>query len=153
MPDVFISYSAKDEELAQVIHGHLQLQKLEVFMASISLNHGEHWTPQIIEALRKSEWVFLLASKNALMSPNVQQEMGGAIFGKKKLVPIMWDVDPTDLPKWIADFQGLALNGSTMEQINLRVSALAEKVRASKINGQVVAGIVVAALFFLASKG
>ena len=152
MPDVFISYSAKDENLAQFVRSHLIAQGLDVFLASISLNAGEHWTPQIFEALRGSEWVFLLASKNALASPNVQQEMGGAIFGKKKLVPIMWDVQPNDLPRWVSDYQGLVLTGATMENINLQVSQLAAQVKAKKVNGQLVAGAVFAGLLFLLSK-
>lgn len=84
MPDVFISYSAKDENLAQFVREHLRRQELDAFLASVSLNSGEKWRPQIIEALRNSEWVFLLVSKNALASPNVQQEVGGAIFQKNK---------------------------------------------------------------------
>jgi hypothetical protein len=153
MPDVFISYSVKDESLAKTIYEHLKVQKLDVFLAPINLQLGQHWTPQIMEALRKSDWVFLLASKNALASPNVQQEVGGAIFGKKKLVPIMWDVGPADLPKWIADFQGLTLMGLTMEEINAHVIALAEKVKASKTNGQIAAGIFFAVLLAIASNG
>lgn len=152
MPDVFISYSAKDENLAQFVLSHLVAQDLNVFLASISLNTGEHWTPQIIEALRTSEWVFLLASKNALASPNVQQEVGGAIFGKKRLVPIMWDVQPSDLPRWVSDYQGLILTGTTMENINLQVSQLAANVKANKVQGQLVAGAVFAGLLFLLAK-
>jgi len=152
MPDVFISYSAKDEELAQFVRNHLLKEDLNVFLASISLNVGEHWTPQIIEALRASEWVFLLASKNALASPNVQQEIGGAIFGKKKIVPIMWDVQPSDLPRWVSDYQGLILAGATLENINLQVSQLAAQVKANKVMGQLVAGAVFAGLLFLLSK-
>lgn len=152
MPDVFISYSVKDESLAQFVRSHLVAQGLDVFLASISLNAGEHWTPQIIEALRTSEWVFLLASKNALASSNVQQEVGGAIFGKKKLVPIMWDVKPSDLPRWVGDYQGLVLTGTTMENINLQVSQLAANVKANKVKGQLVAGAVFAGLLYLLSK-
>lgn len=152
MPDVFISYSAKDENLAQFVRSHLVSQELDVFLASISLNTGEHWTPQIIESLRASEWVFLLASKNALASPNVQQEVGGAIFGKKKLVPIMWDVQPSDLPRWVGDYQGLVLTGATMENINIQVSQLAANVKASKVKGQLVAGAVFAGLLLLLAK-
>ncbi len=152
MPDVFISYSAKDEGLAQFVREHLVRKELDVFLASISLKTGEHWTPQIIEALRNSDWVFLLASKNALASPNVQQEVGGALFGKKKLVPIMWDVQPHDLPRWVADFQGLILTGTTMENINHQVSQLAEKVKADKVKGQLVAGVVFAGLLYLLAK-
>ncbi len=152
MPDVFISYSVKDEDLAQFVCQHLVTQQLDVFLASISLTAGEHWTPKIVEALNKSEWVFLLASKNALASPNVQQEVGAAIFSRKKLVPIMWDVQPSDLPRWIGDYQGLVLTGATMENINLQMSQLAANVKANKVKGQLVAGAVVSGLLWLLSK-
>lgn len=152
MSDVFISYSVKDENLAQFVRSHLVAQGLDVFLASISLDIGEHWTPQIIEALRNSEWVFFLASKNALASPNVQQEIGGAIFGKKKLVPIMWDVQPNDLPRWVSDFQGLVLTGRTMDDINHQVAQLAANVKANKVKGQLVAGAVFAGLLWLLAK-
>ena len=42
MPDVFISYSAKDEGLAQFVREHLVRKELDVFLASISLKTGEH---------------------------------------------------------------------------------------------------------------
>lgn len=153
MPDVFISYSVKDEDLAQFVRSHLVAQGLDVFLASISLTLGERWTPKIIEALRSSEWVFLLASKNALASPNVHLEVGGAIFGKKKLVPIMWDVQPSELPNWVSDFQGLILTGATLENINLQVAQLAANVKESKVKGQLVAGAVFAGLLWLLSRG
>jgi len=152
MPDVFISYSVKDEELAQFVRTHLLRHELNVFLASISLNPGVHWSPQIIEALRASEWVFLLASKNALASPNVQQEVGGAVFGKKKLVPIMWGVEPRDLPPWVSAYQGLNLSGATLETINAKMSQLAAHVKSDKQKGQLVAGAVFAGLLFLLAK-
>jgi TIR domain len=152
MSDVFISYSVKDEELAQFVRSHLVAQGLNVFLASISLKHGERWTPKIIDQLRSSEWVCLLASKNALASPNVQLEVGGAIFGKKKLVPIMWDVQPSELPRWVSDFQGLILTGATLENINLQVAQLAANIKQSKVKGQLVAGAVFAGILWLLSK-
>lgn len=150
--DVFISYSSRDEELAKFVLQHLLNRKLKVFLASVSLHPGEHWTPQIVEALRCSEWVFLLASKSALASPYVHHEIGGAIFGKKKLVPILWDMRPEDVPRWIADYQSLVLTGATMEDINRQVGALAEQVKASKEKAQLVAGAVFAGLLFLLAK-
>jgi TIR domain len=152
MNDIFISYSAKDEELAQFVKNHLEAQNLSVFLASISLKPGERWTPQIIENLRKSEWVILLASKNALESSNVQLEVGGAIFGKKKLVPIMWDVQPAELPRWISDYQGIILADATLESINAQVAALAANIKESKVNGQLIAGAVFAGLLLLLSR-
>jgi len=106
-----------------------------------------------MDALRNSDWVFLLATKAALASPNVQQEIGGAIFGKKKLVPIMWDIEPGELPRWIADFQGLVLKSSTIEDIGRQVTQLAEKVKADKLNGLAIAGVLITALLVLGSRG
>lgn len=150
MPDIFISYSVKDEEFATLVRKHLSAHDLNVFFAPISLTAGEHWTPQIIEALNGSEWVFLLASKNALASPSVQQEVGGAIFAKKKLVPIMWDIQPSELPRWVSDHQGLVLTGNSMENINAQMSELASKVKASKVNGLLVAAAALVGLLMLA---
>lgn len=152
MPDVFISYSVKDEELAQFVNSHLAVHGLSVFLASISIMPGERWTPFIMEQLRTSDWVFLLASKNALASANVQLEVGGAIFGNKKLVPIMWDVLPDDLPRWISDYQGLLLAGATVENINLQIAQLASNVKAKKVKGQLVAGAMLAGLFYLFTR-
>ena len=86
MSDVFISYSVKDEDVAQFLYAKLVEKGLTVFLASIGLKTGEQWSPQIVKALRASNCVCFLASKNALESDNVKLELGGAIFGKKSLV-------------------------------------------------------------------
>lgn len=152
MPDIFISYSVEDEELARFIKQHCENHKLDVFLASISLHKGEHWTPQIKKALQNSKWVFLLASKAALASPNVRMEIGGAIFSEKKLVPIMWDVEPKDLERWISDYQGVLLKGATMDNVALQISQLAAQIKSEKEMGLLVAGAAILGLLYLAAK-
>jgi hypothetical protein len=152
MPDVFISYSVQDEKLARFVRDHLLQQKLNVFLASISLELGHKWTPQIFKALKDSEWVFFLASKSALASNNVQQELGAALITEKKIVPIMWDIEPSHLPVWIGQYQGLCLNGQSMENIQAQVAALSAKVKADKVQGMWVAGAMLAGLFYVLSK-
>ncbi len=127
MPDVFISYSVQDEKVARFVRDHLLHQKLNVFLASISLEPGHKWTPQIFSALKSTKWVFFLASESALKSHNVQQELGAALITEKKIVPIMWDIDPEQLPPWIAQYQGLCLKGQSMENIQSQVAALSGK--------------------------
>lgn len=99
-----------------------------------------------MEALQNSEWFFLLASKNALASVNVLQEVGGALSHKKKFVPIMWDVPPNELPRWMADYQGLVVTNTDLESIDQQVAKLAAKVKASKENAQLVAAVVLLGL-------
>ncbi|MES2979777.1 MAG: toll/interleukin-1 receptor domain-containing protein [Pseudomonadota bacterium] len=147
MPDVFISYSTKDEELAQFVRQHLEAQKLSVFIASLSLVAGERWTPKIISELKGSQWVVLLATKDALASASVQMEAGAAIFGEKKVVPIMWNVKPEEVPRWISDYQGILLSDSTMEHLATQVSQLAAKIKANKDTGLLVVLAILAGLF------
>jgi len=152
MPEVFISYSIEDEKFARYVKDHLLSQDLEVFLASISLDKGKKWTPQIFDALKNSEWVFFLASKSALMSSNVQHELGAALITEKKIVPIMWDVEPCDLPIWISEYQGLCLKDTTMENIKEQVSSLAAKVKADKVKGFWVAAALLGGAFLLLSR-
>ncbi len=152
MPDVFISYSTNDEKLAQFVRRHLIDEQLDVFLASISLKPGKRWTPQILSALKSSEWVFFLASKDAIESNYVQQELGAALITEKKIVPIMWNVAPGQLPGWISHYQGLNLNEATLETITAKIAALAKEVKADKVKGQLVAGALFAGLLYLLSK-
>ena len=46
MSDVFISYSTKDQKLADSIFSHLTAERLNVFMASISLKLGKSWSEE-----------------------------------------------------------------------------------------------------------
>ncbi len=147
MTDVFISYSVKDEELAKFVHSHLIAKGLSVFLASISLAPGERWTQKIIDEMRSSEWVCLLASKSALASPNVQLEVGGAIFSKKKLVSLMWDIQPAELPRWISDFQGIILTEKSRDDINQEIEKLAIDIKQKKVNGQLLVAAVIAGLW------
>jgi len=152
MPDIFISYSVKDEKLAQFVKDHCEKQSLRVFLSSISLNEGIHWTPQVKAAHRNSKWVFFLASKAALDSQSVQMEIGGAVFSTKFLVPIMWDVEPEELPRWVSDYQGIQLKGASIENINQKMTQLASAVKAKKANGNLVVGAVVLGLLYLFAK-
>lgn len=96
--------------------------------------------------------MFFLASKSALTSSNVQHELGAALITEKKIVPIMWDVEPSDLPVWISEYQGLCLKDTTMENIKEQVSSLAAKVKADKVKGFWVAAALLGGAFLLLSR-
>lgn len=93
-----------------------------------------------------------LASENALKSSNVQQELGAALISEKKIVPIMWDIDPSQLPVWVGQYQGLCLKGQSMENIQQQVASLSAKVKANKVRGVWVAGAMLAGIFYVLSS-
>jgi hypothetical protein len=152
MPDIFISFSSADERLARFLHEHLVEEKIDAFLANVSVKPGEKWSPAIINALKASNWVLFLASRAACASPWVQQELGGALVMNKKVLPVIWDIPPKDLPGWIQQFQALNLAGATVEDARLRMTEIANQIKSDKTQGLVAVGLLLAALLAFGSK-
>jgi hypothetical protein len=153
MPDVFISYSTTDADFSNYVCSVLRNQKLNVFMAPISLEPGRDWTNDIHEALRSSKWVIFLASKKAVKSEFVLQEIGSAIVGKKILIPIVWEIPPHELPGWAKDYQAIDITNDKPVEMASKIASLAIKLRTKKRNGMLIAGALVSGLFLLAAFG
>ncbi|MEK6281980.1 MAG: toll/interleukin-1 receptor domain-containing protein [Acidobacteriota bacterium] len=151
MPECFISYSNQDESLAGLVHSELSRHGITAFMASASLVPGQHWSPEVLNNLRSSEWVILLASRAACSSVFVNQEIGGALLASKKLVPIVWDMSPTELPGWAREIQAVDLRGSTMIELQNQVSAIAGRIRQEKTRGLLILGGIILAFFAFGS--
>ena len=152
MPDCFVSYSSKDEPFALAVKRDLEAHGLDVFMAGISLAPGENWTERIQASLTQSTWVIFLASRKACASPYVQQEIGAAVNRKKTLIPVVWEMAPSEMPGWANQVQALDIRGQTAEQIRARVVALAQSMKASKDKSFLVAAALGTAFFVLASR-
>jgi hypothetical protein len=132
MPDCFISFSSREEPIARQVHSVLTSQNVDVFLAPLSLRAGDQWSEEIKRKLRDSSWVLFLASEAACQSPYAQQEIGMAIALSKKVVPIIWDMSPSDLPDWLKDVQAVDLRGLTLENVNDRLAAIAKGIYTEK---------------------
>jgi hypothetical protein len=146
MADVFISHSATDLPLVEFLHRHLTQEGLSVYLASVSMPPGERWMPHIMDNLRGSTWVLCLASRAACASPWVMQEMGAAVAGNKKLVPIIWDQPPDSLPGWMKQYQTVNLAGASQQDAVAAFGRIAETIKAEKQKGLVILGLLVAGL-------
>jgi hypothetical protein len=153
MPDCFITYASGDEELATWVTQYLKSRGPSVFMARLSLRPGEDWTETIWNNLRASQWIIFLASRQACSSAYVQQEVGGALFGGKTLVPVVWNMDPSELPGWAGCFQALDLRGLSVDGIVQQIERIAVAIHGSKQKGALIVGGIIAALLLLASAG
>lgn len=146
MADVFISHAAEDLPFAEFLHRHLTQEGLSVYLASVSMPPGERWMPHIMDNLRSSTWVLCLASRSACASPWVMQEMGAAIAGNKKLVPIIWDQPPDTLPGWMKQYQAVNLAGQRQDEAMTAIGRIADTIKAEKQKGLVILGLLVAGL-------
>ena len=145
MPDVFISHASEDQDAASFIHNQLQSEGITSFLASVSVPIGERWSPSVISQLKSSKWVIFLASKSACASAYVQQEVGMAVYDNKNIVPIIWDIEPSELPGWAGNFQAVDLRTKTMPQAKIIFSAIAERIKADRLKGLLVLGAIVTA--------
>lgn len=142
---VFISYSVQDEDIARRLHEALTHVGVETFLAGISLEPGSNWTQEIFKALRSSEWVFFVASHAACQSHTVQQELGASLIQQKRIIPILIDIAPHELPGWVGQHQAIDARGNS-ENLNRTIQAIGEKVRDKKFWTGVILGGIAAAL-------
>jgi hypothetical protein len=98
MPDVFVSYSGHDEELASFVKNELARHGIAAFAACADLRAGDKWSSVIRANLASSNWVVVLASRAAANSAYVNQEIGGALASGKALVPIVMTVRISAVP-------------------------------------------------------
>jgi hypothetical protein len=153
MPDCFISYCSNDAEFATAVYQDLTAHGLDVFMAGISLQPGDRWSAEIHRALANSKWVIFLASKAACDSKYVEQEIGGALLTKKDLIPVVWDMNPAELPGWTNQIHALDVRRQSPEQIQMHIQALARRLKSSKDKGFLIGAGLVVGFFWLMSRG
>ena len=101
--------------------------------------------------LQASNWVLVLCSGAACTSAFVNQEVGGALATSKHLVPIVWDINPSELPGWLSQFQVLDLRNSTLPYLKQQVAAIADQIKQEKAQGWAILGAL-ALLILLGSK-
>jgi hypothetical protein len=143
MPDVFISYSAKDSQMAQSLFTVLRIAGIQPFLAEISVTPGQRWKDEILRNLRASTWFLFLATPNAVASDAVKHEIGGALALNKNLVSILVGISPSQLPDWIKDRQ--AVDSSDPERFRAFLEGLGKKIRSEKA---LTAALVVALVLF-----
>ena len=152
MADVFISYSTADEDKAKGIYDLFVGEQLSVFMASISLEPGSEWSKEIRRNLDASDCLVFLASHASRNSPFAQQEIGMAHNAGKHIVPIMLDIDPSQLPGWTSELQATDFRSTSPEQAKQKIAAIAAIIRWNKTKVWIALGILAVGIFAL-SKG
>jgi hypothetical protein len=148
MADIFISHASDDQQFAEFMYRHLTAEGFSVYLATFAIKLGEKWKPNILENLKSSNWVLCLASRSACASPWVMQEMGFAIGTNKKLIPILWDQSPNELPAWMQEYQAVDL-GRSEATVRAAIECISASIKADKQNGFLIAGLLAAAFFFV----
>ena len=115
-PIVFISHIHEDEGCANAVEQVLRkslLGALEVFNSSNrrSISVGDPWRDRIIETLKRSATVLVLASPESVSSPWVNFETGGAWIAGTRVIPsCIKGMKPESLPAPLSHLQAVSLD-------------------------------------------
>jgi hypothetical protein len=94
-PDVFISYSSKDVELAREVRTSLEEVGIECWMADDDILPSEIYGKAIIKAINTSRLMLLIFTANANSSRHVESEIDRA-YNKHKPI-VMLRIEQVDL--------------------------------------------------------
>lgn len=91
---IFVSYSRRDIEKAQIVHDALQNAGHDVWRDMSNIPGGGSWDVEIEQALRRADVVIVLMSHPARESTWVRIETGFARSLNKQVIPLM--LEPTE---------------------------------------------------------
>ena len=86
-PFVFISYSTKDTDSANLVHSYLEGNGINCWIASRNIEGGESFAVQIVDAIEDCAVFVMITSENSNDSDHVSNELSLAFSGKKKIIP------------------------------------------------------------------
>lgn len=88
----------------------------------------------------------------SLRFAHIQKELGAAIATNKTVIPVIWDITPSELPGWISQYQALNIASKSVTEVQADVSAIAKRIRAKKTDGLALIGLIIAGLVAAKSK-
>lgn len=89
---VFISYSRKDEALAQKVVDSLEEAGLNAWYDKREIMPGDNWAEKIAQGLKESDAMVVLLTPHALESDSVRWDIDYALSEKafnKRLIPVL----------------------------------------------------------------
>lgn len=86
-PYVFISYSTKDSDVANLVHSYLEGNGIGCWIASRNIEGGESFAAQIVDAIEGASAFVMIYSANSNDSDHCSNELSLAFGYKKKIIP------------------------------------------------------------------
>lgn len=111
MAYVFISYARQDIRIATLLSTSLEKAGVPTFHDVRSIQPGDDWKKTLLQQMKESRAVIYLASRASLASTTVQAELGMAVSARLRILPILIDITPEQLPALIRDYQAVSLLG------------------------------------------
>lgn len=128
--DIFISHSGSDKKWASRFVDVLEANGVHAWLDDAIVQPGDRWGDQVEVALREAPFLAVLVSPDYLNNPSQAFELGAALGGNKKIIPIVTEPAqnvrlPTSLRelKWLEEASPEAA-GKVVADVVLGTTAL-----------------------------
>ncbi|MGD2217492.1 MAG: TIR domain-containing protein [Gemmatimonadales bacterium] len=122
----FVSYSSRDQEIADSIVTALEHKEIRCWIASRDVQAGESWAAAIIKALEAAQVLILLYSADANISPQVLREVERAVA--KGVVIVVFRLDHSqmapDMEYFVSLCQWLEADPDTLDDSLARLARI-----------------------------
>ena len=120
--NVFISWSTdKSRELAEVISNWLPfvIQSVSPFFSPDAITKGSRWNSEVSKALNDCKFGILCIVDDNIDAPWIMFEAGALSkqIDKSKVVPILFNIKPTDLKGPLTQFQCAIFNKNEINKV------------------------------------
>lgn len=114
--DIFLSYTTSDSHIAEELYEEFQKYQIDCYMAEMDLALATEWQSEISEALKSSKIVAILVTPRSKSKDWVLIEVGAAWILGKKLLPLLNQVNSSDLIGPLSQFQARVVENSKQRQ-------------------------------------
>ncbi len=126
-PDIFISYSTKDTEVAEAAREALEAQDWRCWIAPRDISPGQDWSAAIIDALDACRVFVLIFSSHSNQSEQVKREIENAVSQRLPILPLR--IEDVELSRQMRYFIGTphwlnAVKGPLEPHLDTLVSAV-----------------------------
>lgn len=155
---VFVSHSFKDSELVESLRSALSSAGVNPYLAEADAEYGENLPEKIANAIDSSDAMIVILTKQASVSPSVNQEIGYAKKAQKLIVAMIEEgaalgvmLQGTEVARFTVDKVGEAV-----EKVTTYVQKLAKKShqkgKVRIIAGAAVVVLAIVVLFVVAAR-
>ncbi len=123
MADIFISYSSRDREQADLLTELLASAGLSVWIDQVGIEAATSWSEEIVNALDGCKAFIVMLSPHSIESKNVVREVALAFEKNKKILPL--DLEPVSLPASM-QYHLAGLQRTSMTNIDAVIRALSK---------------------------
>ena len=95
MSNVMISYSHKDQQYANMIVAILEQNNIKCWIDYRDATPGANYAGSIVRAIKNSDFVIVVLSKNSVVSPQVLNEVNAAVNNGVSIIP--FKIEESDL--------------------------------------------------------